>query len=466
MLSPAFWEVPSMGLCEYLDALSAQIRCKKARPMIVEEIKDHIGDQAQAYLAEGMKEEEAIEKAVAEMGDPVEAGVALDRIHRPKMQWELVVLVFLLSLFGLIMQIVIFKKGALTNDTNVTTINSSFIANAVFNTMAAFLVMVGVCLLDYSFLGKHPVALWWCLSGAILLYHFTYGYRMFMRNSFGYYMLTVMGPVFAAIVFHYKGKGMKGFLKCVAFYCILMLLLKPTSTTLSGKVEITALALLILSIAIVKGWFGEKKGKKLALIWVPALGIPSVFCGAAVYFNDKIRLLAEYQVARIRAILSQTEDVNSISRAVSEEIGKTTLFGAGDLPLTKLPAIQNDYIVTSMFTYFGVVFTLLVLCVIAYFLWKAFAVSFCQKNQLGFIVGVSCVVLLSVKSLIYLLSNLGFYTVCSQMSMPFLSYGLGNSVVNGVLVGLLLSVYRNKDIISERNRKPRYVLRLPFEKVQ
>lgn len=100
-----------MELHEYLDTLSEQIRCKKARPMIVEEIENHINDQAEAYIKEGMGEEEAVEKAVLEMGDPVEAGVALDRVHRPRMQWELVISAALLSIVGLVMQIIIFKMG-------------------------------------------------------------------------------------------------------------------------------------------------------------------------------------------------------------------------------------------------------------------------------------------------------------------------------------------------------------------
>ena len=34
-----------MELHEYLDTLSEQIRCKKACPMIIEEIENHIHDQ-------------------------------------------------------------------------------------------------------------------------------------------------------------------------------------------------------------------------------------------------------------------------------------------------------------------------------------------------------------------------------------------------------------------------------------
>ena len=73
---------------DYLELMTGQIRCKKMCPVIVREVEDHIEDQKQAFMAEGMKEEEAEKAAVEEMGDPVEVGVEMDQIHRPKMPWK------------------------------------------------------------------------------------------------------------------------------------------------------------------------------------------------------------------------------------------------------------------------------------------------------------------------------------------------------------------------------------------
>ena len=49
---------------DYLELMTGQIRCKKMCPVIAKEVEDHIEDQKQAFMAEGMKEEEA-EKAQA-----------------------------------------------------------------------------------------------------------------------------------------------------------------------------------------------------------------------------------------------------------------------------------------------------------------------------------------------------------------------------------------------------------------
>ena len=82
---------------EYLSAVEEQIRCKKVRPMVRRELEDHIQDQRDAYISEGKIGREAEKLAVCQMGDPVETGRALDRIHRPRMEWMLPLMAVLLS---------------------------------------------------------------------------------------------------------------------------------------------------------------------------------------------------------------------------------------------------------------------------------------------------------------------------------------------------------------------------------
>lgn len=80
--------------------LTEQIRCKMARGTIEQEINDHIEDQKAEFLSEGMSQTEAEEAAIREMGDPVEVGLEMDRIHRPTMAWGMIALIVGLSLAG------------------------------------------------------------------------------------------------------------------------------------------------------------------------------------------------------------------------------------------------------------------------------------------------------------------------------------------------------------------------------
>ena len=96
-----FWEVYALDRQEYLKSLTEQIRTKRARTMVAEEVEAHIEDQKQDFMAHGLGEEEAESMAVVEMGDPVEAGVKLDRVHRPKMEWTVLMAILVISIMGL-----------------------------------------------------------------------------------------------------------------------------------------------------------------------------------------------------------------------------------------------------------------------------------------------------------------------------------------------------------------------------
>ena len=85
---------------DYLELMTGQIRCRKMCPVIAREVEDHIEDQKQAFMAEGMTEEEAEKAAVEEMGDPVEVGVEMDQIHRPKMPWKAILVIALMEILS------------------------------------------------------------------------------------------------------------------------------------------------------------------------------------------------------------------------------------------------------------------------------------------------------------------------------------------------------------------------------
>ena len=129
----------------YIDILSKQVRCKKSLPIVVKELEAHIDDQKEAFMSEGMTEREAEEAAVREMGDPVSVGVDMDRIHRPKMNWRLILMIAIVSLAGLGLQWYM--------TVSITDVELPFLYNPVrylFYTIAGFVVMVAVCYVDYT----------------------------------------------------------------------------------------------------------------------------------------------------------------------------------------------------------------------------------------------------------------------------------------------------------------------------
>lgn len=69
---------------EYLKELGKKITDSSVRKEIVNEYEAHIEDCKAALMESGMTEVEAEEEAVRQMGDPQEAGEAMDKIYREK----------------------------------------------------------------------------------------------------------------------------------------------------------------------------------------------------------------------------------------------------------------------------------------------------------------------------------------------------------------------------------------------
>ena len=145
-----FWEVYALDRQEYLKSLTEQIRTKRARTMVAEEVEAHIEDQKQDFMAHGLGEEEAESMAVVEMGDPVEAGVKLDRVHRPKMEWT-----------GLILQAVVTSSFPTMNMSTLEAFKDNFLYGGIWSAMLiGIAVMLGICYLDYSILVKWSFPIW------------------------------------------------------------------------------------------------------------------------------------------------------------------------------------------------------------------------------------------------------------------------------------------------------------------
>jgi cell division protein FtsW (lipid II flippase) len=88
-------------ISSYLQSVLGQIRWKKARPTVEEELDGHIEEHIQSAMEKGLSEESAVSEAVLAMGDPLETGRRLDRLHRPRVDILLALSASLLIAFSL-----------------------------------------------------------------------------------------------------------------------------------------------------------------------------------------------------------------------------------------------------------------------------------------------------------------------------------------------------------------------------
>ena len=157
-------EVSAMNMSEYLAVVTGQIRCKRARDMISIELSNHMEDQKDAYIAKGLDPSLAETEAVRQMGDAVTVGMELDRIHRPRLDKKTLILMAVISLMGLIMQSTVFRLCRLDG------ILSGDVTDVFFQVLLGVAIMCGILFVDYTFIGKYPLALW---SGMLVIFLLT-----------------------------------------------------------------------------------------------------------------------------------------------------------------------------------------------------------------------------------------------------------------------------------------------------
>ena len=95
---------------EFLNTVCNEIKYKPANKPIAEELEGHINDIKDEYLCKGCSEKDAEEAAVEIMGDAKKIGKRLNKIHRPKLDWVILVLIGILIAFNIILNLKTFME--------------------------------------------------------------------------------------------------------------------------------------------------------------------------------------------------------------------------------------------------------------------------------------------------------------------------------------------------------------------
>ncbi len=424
-----------MDVSEYIDAVTGQMRCKRAKAMVAKELSDHIEDQTNAYLEEGMTFAEASTEAVRQMGDAVEVGMELDRIHRPRMDRRTLVLIGIFSLAAVFLQMVVaytLKWGG----------REISVKQVPLQVLLGVVIMVGILRWDYTFLGKHPVALWVIVvifplvSDNLVFPVLNYYYSQ--RISI-YILLAWLPPVYGALVFHYRKLGWRGMIYSLLW---LGLGLSVHFGYINHSLYVFMMGvvcLLVFSYAVVKGWFGIKRLPAILAVWG---ALTTGFCGMLAYFHAQ----GGYQWARLQAFFGENKEMNYITVRMREGYETMSLWGKGgglDEALESSTAMSFYMLLNKL----GIIPCVLIIAGFVLLLVTMAAGVSKQKNILGGLVGAASLIGFMVPTVVHLLSNLTLLPYVDA-TIPFLYPGWLTNAAFYTLLGLYLSVYRYKDVVA------------------
>ena len=451
---------------EYIKLLLEQVRFQKAHKTIADEIRAHIEDQIEANISEGMDKDTAEKQAVEDMGDPIEAGIALDRVHRPKLAWGVVLAAIGVGLIGTMIQFF------LANDTTMQYFSVQMTSRSVnplngytflTRTVVGIGIMLSVYLLDYTVISKYsnviatvfvmvflitylPLKLYWFVKTAgtgVDLGYYEYPKLLRFLGEIGYLLRSNMGmlllvPLYAGIIYKYRGQSYKALFKALSWMIL------PFIFSFSRGVYYAAILgsmLLQLSIAIKKEWIKVRKTPVLICMWLAYV------------------LLI---ILNIRAGIAESGDESlymSWNRSIKYIIDSMYLFGGGmykgwgnvHIPASSfVPNPDESFVLTYISTTWGVAAGGAVfMIVIGLIVCGLVAISKC-KNQLGYVMGMGCIMWLAANAIINIWGSFGMLPLnCAYATfLPFISSS-SMSLYAYVALGILLSIYKYKDAYSK-----------------
>lgn len=455
---------------KYMETLLAQIREKRARESVRQEVEGHISDQKAAYLAQGMSGEQAEEQAIADMGDPVEAGTALDRLHRPKPAWGMLALIAVLCAAGLLLLYL-----AQTNSQSGHGADLYFQSQCKY-VVLGFIILCVVYLTDYTRIAAYSQAA--CI-GILLVLCAAAGGMIPAFRSYEFYgsahrwvdsrllsmdlLLYLYLPLYGALLYSFRGCKARQFLRIVLF-TVLPVLLARKLTPLSVTINITAILFLLFFTAAAKGWFvlpsekisGIGRSKKII---VKGQTYPKYICALGMALAAAFALAlfmvsrTGYQQLRIQAWLHPEKFADSsgfVGSVIRNILSTSRLIGrnAGQAADGYLPDYMTDYILTYTIGTFGILAAAALVILVLVFGARLLYISVQQKNQLGMMMGLACSLSFIIQSAEYILVNLSLLPPAG-VYFPLISFGGNGMVQTCILLGILLSIYRYEDVVPQ-----------------
>ena len=413
----------------WLNDATGQMRWKRARPVAAKELADHLSDQYEAFLDEGMDEDAAAEATAREMGDAVETGTRLDRAWRPRPDWVMLGIVLLVAAVGKVAQYLLGLDPASQAPIRAET-------QVVIYLYGVACLLIGY-FLDYTIFGRHCKLLYalWCVVGLLM----AFGPLQRIQSGANFYLrqwVWFVPVLFAGVLYSQRGKGTAGIRNCLLSMIGLWFFTMFAPST-AALCVLTTVCCGLLFAAVWRGAFGKRTRGRLVLSISPLLAA-LVLCIWRMWNTDYLR-------DRLAVLFHPQLDAwgNGYQGSVIQQI----MFG---IPMpAKEPGIQvmavapdiSNLILTAAKSHFGWLGFLILLGLEVLFLLWGFRLARRQTGLLARSVCMGVMLTFALQTALYVLQNFGFI-LFSAYGLPLLSYG-GNYLFQSMfLLGVLLSAQR------------------------
>ena len=452
---------------QFARTAAEQLRWRKARPLVEDELLTHLCDQRDALMAGGMDEAAATAESLRLTGDPYEIGTELDRVHRPKTPAALFVLTAAIALSGLAFTVLV----SFADDTF-----APFITRQCVALLLGTAVMLAAYFLDFTLLGRFALPLALVFHVALIPlsllpaggFWFRYTYvstHILLRG------LPLLFPLmFAVLLYALRGKkglGIFAAFACLAVQCVFCL----NSGLIIDMIFFSLCNAALLLFSACMGWFGLGKKKELL-----CTALPLAFCIGLHMISFAGWYQLRFEI--MHDLLAYADDLSYQAVVLRELLQNAKLIGQGGVGLYSEQHLAQhlgygivnlqDHTLTLLVHRCGWLALIALLALLAALLVLAFQRCRRQESMLARLVSYSVLLSFSAQAVAYLFCcDLTLIPISGGVAFPLFTFGIKTILLDMTQLGFLLStlrvgsVVRDKDVSTLQTR-PKRRLRISF----
>ena len=452
-----------MQIKDFLEKVCNEIKYKPIREEISKELENHIEESKEAYIHKGESEEIAINKAIADMGDAEVIGKTLNKIHKPKLDYKLIILLLILLCFTFLV------VGIKTTSHVFSEGEGPFFVKTIVYLIIGFILGLAIYFMDYTKIAKYSNYIY-IVSSILIIYtvisshHLINGIPYLNIGNIYIPINRVVMPLFLISfigLIQNVGKHKVEFrvldletiqidksLVKIIILSVFSLLLLASIPSLTSAFILGIAYMIIATVKIIKD--SHKKVTNLLKLYgvIFALGIICIISLTT----------APYRLERIvTTFYPETDPEGAGWLGINRKliIESASMFGEAEDMSNALDLFDagTQFAFISILAHYGWIVAILLIVTIILISIKLIINSIKVKDAYGkmIIIGISC--LFIFQSVFNVLMNLNLWFE-SGFELPFVSYGGTGLIMNMACLALVLSIYRRKDIlISSGNEK-------------
>lgn len=410
----------------FLNSVCNKIKYAPVRNTIKNELLEHILEEKQNYIANGMTNEEAEQKAISNMGTAEEISNEFNKIYKRQLDWKL--LIILMALIGINILLTLTVAMQKNNDISYILRNGIYI-------FVGIAISIILYFTNYKIIKKYYIGIGILGLALSIIHLYLYSTNNFEILNDLHINLNIIAILAYIIAFASSINTLdiynKRDLIITSVFTIFSLMLLYLSNDIISFYTLLTIYVILTAITVFRS--NSKNFKKIMVAIILTILLFSTFT------------ITIAQPHLLRRMINNDDELS----IMHDRLDKSYLIGNANIPKD----INTDYYYLEFSNYsfifliehYGKIFGILVIAILALLSIKIILSYRVVNDKLGklLIIGIGAFIFIQV--LANLLTILGILNI-GMTGIPFVTHNSANIIVYIISIALILSIYSRKNI--------------------